>query len=317
LPSDTIFATDSQNKEDKKMTLQGISSANYPANAAVKNQVKTQDAPAQPATDTVALSDSDSKKEDITIKQAVTGLAGAVAGAAIEGVGNTLSSVVNLPRATYYAGKALWKTEMIGPVLKTSLAMLLPVGALAVPVLTALGSIGYGMFHGFQEGVEKGLGSAVKETAKDVKYFHKDIAQKAVDGLQQIETGHLPEGQEPYDIKVIEAGKGLVGAAAGAVVDGVGVGAVTLGNTPRGVYKAYKHILTSDEIGPVLKTTASLLVLPAAVLATPLATVGGAVYGVYKGFGDAYRDGITKSAGERFNDVKEYYKAVDKFLDKA
>lgn len=295
------------------MTLQGVSTTPYPVQAAAQNQVKSQEPTnAAPPADTVTLNEPEEKK-DITIRQALTGFAGAAAGAVIETVGNTASSIVNLPKATYLAYKALVNTEMIGPVLKTTIAALLPVGALAVPILTAIGSCGYGMFHGFGEGVEHGLGGAIKETAQDVKFFHKDIAQKAVKGLQEIETGHLPEGQEPYDIKVIEAGKGLVGATAGAVIDGVGIGGVTLLNTPRGIFKAYSEIFKSDQ-GPVLKTCESLLVLPAALLAAPFATVGGAVYGMYSGFGEAYRKGIPESVTKSAENVTEYAKMINKAL---
>ncbi|MBI2264400.1 MAG: hypothetical protein HYU64_04425 [Armatimonadetes bacterium] len=255
-----------------------------------------------------------SEDNDITIGQAASGLTGAAAGAVIETVGNTASSVVNLPRGVYHAYKAVIKTDMIGPVLKASLCALIPVAAAAVPVLTALGSAGYGFYHGFAEGVENGVKSAVKETARDVKFFHTEISDKAVEALQQIETEHLPEGQEPYDIKIIEAAKGLTGAAVGAVVDGVGAGAITLVETPKGVYKAYKALLTSDS-GPVIKTTGSLLVPPAAILAAPVATVGGGLYGLYKGFGDAYRDGVITSAKNRIEDLKSYAKFVNEGLD--
>jgi hypothetical protein len=164
--------------------------------------------------------------------------------------------------------------------------------------------------------MEHGLGEAVKATAKDVKTFHKDLASKAVNELQNLETPHLKPGEKPYDIKVIEAGKGIVGAAAGAVIDGTGVGGLTLAKLPKGSYRVYEAIFKSD-IGPVAKTTASILAPVVIALATPLATVGGAVYGVYKGFADAYKEGLADSVKNRFHDVKEYHEATAKMLNRS
>ncbi|GEM_PF-1752647 len=301
------------------MTLQSLSTVNPQvpmATQQVKKEEPEQQNTATNTTDTATVNQDTHNKHDITIGQAFRGLAGGVAGAAIETVGNTASSLVNLPKATFHAGKTIWKTDVIGPVLKTSLSVLLPVAVIATPVVVALGSLGYGLFHGFGEGVEHGIGEAVKATAKDVKTFHKDLASKAVNELQNLETPHLQPGEKPYDIKLVEAGKGIVGAAAGAVIDGVGVGGLTLAKTPKGAYRIYEAILKSDQ-GPVLKTTESLLAPIAIALASPLATVGGAVYGVYKGFADAYKEGLVDSVKNRAHDVKEFHEATAKFLDKS
>lgn len=279
--------------------VNAIPTANVPLTAAA---LKQEAAPR--SGDSVVRGQNKDKPNDITIKQALTAIGGAAIGAGIETVGNTASSIVNLPKAVHQAYKTVWTTELIGPVLKTALSALLPVGALAAPILTALVSCGIGIFHGAAEGMENGLGAAVKATAEDVKTFHTELSPKLVEKMQEIAMRELPEGQQPYDIKITEAGKGIVGAAAGAVIDGTGVGAITLLRTPQGVLKMYKEIFKDQ--GPVLAILESVLVLPAAVLATPIATVAGAVYGVYKGFADAYQDGLSKSVRERFHDVSTY-----------
>ncbi|MDQ7821233.1 MAG: hypothetical protein RDV48_00425 [Candidatus Eremiobacteraeota bacterium] len=304
------------------MTLQSVA-LNQPVNLTAQEQAKPrerapQQADAQPQ-DSVSVSDgsTEHKKEDITIKQAVTGLASAVAGAGIETVGNTASSLVNLPKAVYHAGRTIWMTDTIGPVLKTTLTALLPVATVAAPIIVAVGSLGYGMFHGFGEGVEHGFGSAVKATADDVKHFHNDLAKKAVDAMQEFETPHLEPGEKPYDIKLVEAGKGLVGAVAGGTIEGVGIGGLTLAKTPKATYRTYEAIYKTDSVGPVIKTTASILVPVAVALATPLGTVGGAVYGVYKGFADAYKEGLVESVKNRAHDVKEFHETTSKWLSKS
>jgi len=301
------------------MTLQSLSAVNpqFTMSAQqIRKEEPEQQNTAADTTDNVELNQDAQDRHDITIAQAFKGLVGAAAGATIETVGNTASSLVNLPKATYHAAKTIWKTDVIGPVLKTSLTALLPVAVAATPALVALGSLGFGIFRGFSEGMEHGLGQAVKASVKDVKSFHNDLASKAVNELQEFETPHLEPGEEPYDIKIIEAGKGILGATAGAVIDGAGVGGLTLAKLPRGTYRTYEAILKSD-VGPVAKTTAGILAPVVIALATPLATVGGAVYGVYKGFADAYKEGLVDSVKNRVHDVKEFHEMTSKFLNKS
>lgn len=296
------------------MSLQTVS--------AMPNQVvvPSQNQPPQPPPQTPPQPPPvDNEPHDITMHQLVDGLGGALAGAAIETVGNTGSALLSLIKPTsdnaiYRAGKAIWKTPMIGPVLKTSISILLPVAVVATPVLTALGSLGVGMFRGAAEGAEHGFKAAIKETAGDVKRFHKEIAPKVPEFLQEIETMELPPGQKPYDIRVIEAGKGLVSAVPGALIEGIGVGGITIGRTPKGVYRAFQG-LNSADVGPILKNLGRALVIPAAAVVVGFAPVGAAVYGVYKGFGDGYRDGIIKSVENRVDDVKQWNKWTKEALE--
>lgn len=263
----------------------------------------------------VQTTEKDFDGDRMTWGQAGRGLVGAVIGAGIEAVGNTASSIVRLPGAVGRTYKALIGTEMLGPILKTTIgAALLPV-AVAVPVLVAVGSAGYGMFHGFMSAAEKGLGAAVSDTAQDVKKFHETISGTALrEALTEFEHAKLEPGKEPYEIKVVEAAKGLAAGATAAVVEGVGVGAVTLVNTPRGLVKAAQEVWKSDS-GLPTKTVATVLIPAAAVLATPLGTVGGALYGLVLGTKDGYTEGFGKAVQNSVDLVGQYRKAVDKALD--
>ncbi|MGV8121498.1 MAG: hypothetical protein AB2L14_17200 [Candidatus Xenobiia bacterium LiM19] len=172
------------------MTLQSLSTVNQQLPMAaqqIRKEEPEQQNTAANTTDNVEINQDTHDKHDITIAQAFKGLTGAVTGATIEAVGNTASSLVNLPKATFHAARTIWKTDVIGPVLKTSLTALLPVAVVATPIVVALGSIGFGLFRGFSEGMEHGLGEAVKASAKDVKTFHNDLASKAVNELQDLE----------------------------------------------------------------------------------------------------------------------------------
>ncbi|MGV8119163.1 MAG: hypothetical protein AB2L14_05290 [Candidatus Xenobiia bacterium LiM19] len=285
-----------------------------------KEEPKEEQASVQtPPEDTVEYQEP---KNDITIKQAVKCVAGGLIGMGIETVGNTASCIGSILKPTsnnavWQAGKTIWKTDMIGTNLKIAATILLPVATLAAPILTAIGSAGYGLFRGGYEGAKEdhGLNDAVKETIKDVKKFHKYSSDDMVDMLQEVQEPHLEPGQEPIDIKVLEAGKGLVGAAAGGVVDGVGMTAVTWAKLPKATFRAYQAVLNMDS-GPVLKTTAAILLPIPVALAVPLAPVAAGVYGVYKGFADGYNKGILESVGNRFEEVGKFHKDTSELLAK-
>src|SRR5690606_14595631 len=120
--------------------------------------------------------------------------------------------------------------------------------------------------------------------------------------------------EEPYEIKIVEGARGLAGGVTAGVIDGVGVGALTLVHTPRGAVKAAVEVWKSDMSLPT-KTVVSLLIPPAAVLATPLGTVGGALYGLVMGTKDGYTEGYGKAVGNSVKVVGDYGKMVHEALN--
>lgn len=237
------------------------------------------------------------------------GLVGGVVGGAIEGVGIGASSLVRSPQVAYHSLKALWKTKMLGPVLKTTLTPVVIAAGVGAPVFAALGGTLYGMFEGFKEGAEKSPLAVPAAAGKTVKFFHQDLAGKAVEAVTELAQKEPRTPDEVYEIKVLEAGKGLVGGAAGAVVTGLGIGASTLVNVPGGYVKASSEIWKSDAALP-LKVGGQLLATGAAVLAVPLAAVGGALYGLGTGAYHGYSEGIVPSVVDAGKDVKKYHEAV-------
>lgn len=280
----------------------------------------SQQAPSEPAapapTDNFSSSDGpkDIDEKNFSWADLGRGLVSSLGSAAVTTVGMTASSLVRAPQALYESGKALIQTDMIGPVLKCTIAPLLVGAAVAAPILTAVGGAGYGLYKGFVVGVENGPGEAVKQAGQDVKTFHNELSGKLIDGIQQISTMELPEGEQPYDINVGGALKGLAGATIGAAVDGAGIGAVTLLNVPRALYKVNDAIWSSEASLP-LKVGGTVLSIPAAPLAVALGTVGGAVFGMALGAKDGYQHGLGTSASNSFKYVGDYAEMVDKALD--
>jgi len=267
------------------------------------------------------LSGQEEPVHDITIGQAVKCVTGAIVGMAIESGGNTASSLISILKPTrdnavWRAGNALWKTDMVGPNIKFAATFLLPVATVAAPVLTAIGSAGYGLYSGGTEGLEKesSLRDVVDKSVRDVRNFHTYLSEDMVAQLQEIEKPHLPPGEESFDIKPVQAAKSLAAAGAGAVIDGVGVTAITWAKLPKATVKLYQAV-NDMEAGPVLKNTVRVLLPVPIALSVPLAPVAATVYGVYKGFGDCYNNGFAESVNNRFQDVKGYHQWTSEILE--
>ena len=252
--------------------------------------------------------------ENFTWGDAGRGLLGAVSSAVIYGVGITADTLVRAPQALYHAEKGLIQTPLLGPVLKFTLAPLLLCGAIAAPVVAVLGGTGYGLYKGFVDAAEKGVLESAREAVRDLKEMHaKGLSAKLIEGIKELSTKPLPEGEEPYDISLGGGLKGLAAATAGAAIDGVGVGVVTLVQAPRAFYKLNKALWQSEAALP-LKTIGSILSLPATPLAVGLSVVGGALYGMGVGAKDGYTEGLGEAVSNSGQAVLDYNSAVNKAL---
>ena len=241
------------------------------------------------------------------------GLVGAVATAAIEGVGNTVSSIPQSIELALETEVALVKNKTIGPWLKAGVGILTAAAAVPLAVAaTAIGSVGYGMFRGFSEGVETGVGAAIKAGVEDVKGFNTEIAGGIREGIRDFGNEELDEGEEPFDVSPVRAGAGLL-AGAVTTFQGAGqMGFTTLKNIPGAFRVANKAIAESDASTP-LKVAGHVLSVPAAILAAPLGVVGGAIAGLGFGVYEGYREGISDGI-KGVNDLNDSYSKAAKEL---
>ncbi len=102
-----------------------------------------------------------------------------------------------------------------------------------------------------------------------------------------------------------------MGGVAGMAIGGVGHGLVVARHEPTFYAKSLKALWKDDEMGPVLKSTITAVSLPVAVLAVPLATIGGALWGLGESMGKGYQEGIkaaVKSSVERVGKSNEMIK---------
>lgn len=243
------------------------------------------------------------------------GVTGSLIGGVVEGVGIGASSLVRSPQVAFHAVKGLWKSKMLGPVLKATLTPVVITAGLAAPVFAALGGTLFGMFEGFKEGAEKNPLAVPGAALKTVGEFHNKWAGQAVEGVQNLANQEPQSSDQVYEIRLIEAGKGLIAGAAGAAVTGAGVAASTVVHLPRAYVRGNQEIWKSDAALP-LKVGGTLLATGAAVVAVPFAAVGGALWGLGSGAYHGYKEGLLPAIGDAAKDVKTYHQGVSEAIHK-
>lgn len=244
------------------------------------------------------------------------GLVGAVAAAGIETIGNTASSVVQAAELAVEAEVALYKNETIGPWLKGGLALLTPVAAGLAVAATAVGSVGYGLYRGFTEGIHHGIGGAVKAAAEDVVDFNTELAAGAREGIREFGDEKLEDGEEKFDVSPVKAGVGVVAGVGTTLQGAVRIGATTARHLPTAFKLANKAIAQSEMSTP-LKVASHGLSLPLAIVAAPLGVIGGALFGLGVGVHQGYTEGFKDSFKKVDEWSDEYSKYAGKFLAEA
>jgi len=186
---------------------------------------------------------------------------------------------------------------------------------LAAPVFAALGGTLFGMFEGFKEGAEKSPLAVPAAAGNTVREFHTKWAGQAVEAVQNLAAQEPQSSDQVYEIRLIEAGKGLIAGAAGAAVVGAGVAASSLVNLPGAYLRGNSEIWKSDAALP-LKVGGTLLATGAAAVAVPFAAVGGALWGLGTGAYHGYKDGLLPAIGDAAKDVKTFHQGVSEAIHK-
>jgi hypothetical protein len=270
-------------------------------------QPKPTPAPAEP----VEVHSKKIDEENFSWLDLGKGVTGSVLAGGIEGVGGLVAGAVKSPRVTYEAIKGTWKSKMLGPILKTTITPVLLVAGLATPALTALAGLGYGMFEGFVKGAEENPLAAGQQAVETVKKMHGSFSKEVVRAIQEAATKEPEKPEDVYEINLVEAGQGLLGAAAGASIDGLGVAGTVAWHVPSLYSRVSQEIWKSDSALP-LKVGGQFLASGAAVIAVPLGAVAGTLYGMGTGAYDGYQKGVGASVKEAVEDVQELHKALDK-----
>lgn len=98
-----------------------------------------------------------------------------------------------------------------------------------------------------------------------------------------------------------------ISAPAGTLINGVGITAVTIGNLPSVVYRAYRTVILTPRFGPVIKTAVAVGAVPiVAVAVVPTAAIASVIVGLGYGFGCGIKYGLGESITKCLDLVREY-----------
>lgn len=263
----------------------------------------------QDAFDFDDIDPDDLDKENFTWGQLGKGLVGSTIGGTVVGAGGVVAGITKTPRIAYEAVKGVWKSEMLGPVLKTTVTPVILAAGVAAPVLVAIGATGYGLFQGFVAGAEKGPKGAFDAGVDTVKQMRGKISHKIIEGIRDAATEKPESEDDVYEIRVVDGAKGLGASAVSTVIGGIGIGATTALHVPGGYIKATKELWTSEAALP-LKVGGQVLATAAAALAIPLGLVGGALYGLGIGAYQGYTEGFTEGPKETTEAIGDYHEML-------
>lgn len=155
-----------------------------------------------------------------------------VSGMAIGAAKETVTTAVQSPRLAWEITENLWQADTIGPNLKIlgTLAAI-PAAALSLPA----GPL-YGLFQGWSQVHNSGHqdGPLTKDTsagfANQVMNVQEDgeartMTGKLIDGLEELGSKPLAEGEKPYDVPILSPAFSLAGGVVSSVL-AVGIGGV-------------------------------------------------------------------------------------------
>jgi len=254
------------------------------------------------------------EKDDASnVWKAIRAVPSALAGAVVCGVGGGVASLVDVPRVGLHAANALIKTPKIGTNLKVMTGALLPFGAAASMILSPLAGALYGLCTGFVNGAERGFFASVDMAAHDVGRYHKDVCGSAIKWLKEEQTANLPEGQEPYDVSIKGAAKGLAGGAIAGTMTGVAATGLAAVYVVPGAIRAEAELWKSDIPLP-FKVVGTPIVPLAVGLGACLAPAAGALYGLGVGAKDSYTKGIGEAVSNQGEAIKDANKHVFKAI---
>ena len=244
---------------------------------------------------------------DISIIEAGAGiLIGAPIIAIYETVGNTAAMLSRYPAALYHSYSALWRTRYVGPVLKSLIFITSPaLNVVAIPAIVVIGSFGHGAVVGFGElaGYRRRLGF---ELADRARRWITDCMSDQINVLKQ----YRAKDDEPrYDIKIIEALRGLIGSLAAVTVSTIPFFETTLEYGIRGLPKFIKSINNEFHDMPVAGFCINYFMLPLCILlAVPLSAIGAFGYGAVTGAMNGFTVGIKHSVTRAIDCVKQFRK---------
>lgn len=235
---------------------------------------------------------------------------------ALLAVGNTGISLARLPRLITEAYYVLYHMPSIGPNLKVLAATLLPITVALTPPITAIASFGWGIGEAIYSAPEYGISGAVRRGFKDIDTAWDYSGDLGVNAIEEGLLKPLPEGKEPFDVNLIEAGRGFFAGVLGAVATVPILSAMMVYRTPQMTKSMFKRIWNDEDHSNraffPLKLAYTLLLAPGAAVLLGISPLGGALIGAVEGTKEGYKDGFGAAASEIKTVLKYIWDATGK-----
>lgn len=242
-------------------------------------------------------------------------LFGAAVTAPVETVGNTAAVVLRLPNAVTEAYRTTWATPNVGPNIKVLTSVLILPAAVAAVPLAVVASALWGLGFGGYAGAEYGALNAVKPAFGHVEWVWKHGDSGVLADFTKELRAPLEEGKEPFDIRILEAFRGLAGAVASVAIEVPLVSAMAVFRTPRAFVRVWTDLVPeiAKESG-IVGGAVGILATAAVPVAAALFPVGAVIWGLGEGAVEGYQRGIAAAVGKAMSRVGDAWKWSGKLV---
>ncbi|HOX60709.1 MAG TPA: hypothetical protein PLV72_01735 [Candidatus Magasanikbacteria bacterium] len=220
-------------------------------------------------------------------------LPGALLGSATYPLPMMAKVLRHLPSAVSSGYRVLWRTNSIGPNLKTVIGVAIPAGAIIVPALAIPCAAIYGLPIGAWKVSSKGVKSLFTKIREDLKWIDENLVGSLLPSLRNYEPTPLESGKVPFDISPLRAIVSVLTSAISTTIAAPIETSMFLYYWFPVLGRMYHDILHHEDLPFFLALLALIVIpigmtiaIPVVALASILGNIGAGTYRSYKKGGD-------------------------------
>ncbi len=252
------------------------------------------------------------KKRDLSWSRFFAGISGAAVDAIVAAAGIIPLALYYAPQAYWYGYQTIWDDKNIGLRYKLGgsalLVPLVPLVALAAPLIGLI----YGIGKGFTKASSEGLIPALRDSVniiRDIKDYLQKGKKYAQEGIQREKTE--PRPTQVKDLPLAALAKGLTGSLAALLSFPVPCFFLILAQSNRVFYYGLRSLWKSETLGFRYKLAISLLFPISYILLNALALPGTAIAAIVGGFMKGRELGPIAAFKEGWEDVKRLNQMIN------
>jgi len=273
----------------------------------------------------------------------IKGIITMVPSAVIQFVPCTIISIILLPHDIFLTYYSFLATNKIGHNLKAMAMMLLPIPLILWPVVVCVATLFFGAGLGLFQPIHRtfdedynvfcgGIVDTIKESAKYVKEFWHFNYDSYFSYLFDFRTYKLIEGEQPFDISLVQLFVGTVIGTSGAIIDGICFTIISVVKLIPAIFRAYYELWKwyfeyCSKCGrsclefvwfglmfPIF-ILANVIIPPGVALVAIFASLSGFFIGLSAGY-HAYKHGIIEAYKKMLEWIDEFNKETNKIICK-